>query len=73
MALAEEGDWAARQVELDTNCSGPVHLAHLLTPHLLQQREAAIVNITSSLGYIPCAFGPTYGATKVPPRAPELS
>ena len=65
LAGEEEDDWAARQLELDINCSGPVHLTHLLTPHLLKQREAAIVNITSSLGFIPCAFGPAYGATKV--------
>ena len=65
VALADEADWAPRQLEIDINCAGPLHLIHLLTPHLLRQQEAAIVNISSGLGFVPCAFGPTYGGTKV--------
>lgn len=32
-----------------------------LLPYLLQ---AAIINITSGLAFVPCAFAPMYGATK---------
>jgi len=63
--LAEESDdWATRQQEIAINLEAPVHLSSLLTPHLLKQKEAAIINITSGLAFIPCAFAPMYGATK---------
>ena len=50
--------------EISTNLTAPLHLTALLVPHLLRQPEAAILNITSGLGFIPMAAMPVYCATK---------
>lgn len=62
--LVKENDWADRQSELAINIDAPVHLMQLLTPHLLKQPEAAIINISSGLGYVPCGFAPVYSGSK---------
>ena len=51
--------------------AGAVHMAGLLTPHLMKQQEAAIINVSSSLGFTNAAFAPTYGASKV--RTPPFN
>lgn len=50
--------------EIDTNLTAPVHLTFLLLPQLLRQPHAAVVNVTSGLGYVPKAIMPVYCATK---------
>lgn len=50
--------------EIDTNLTAPIHLTFLLLPHLLSQPNAAVVNVTSGLGYVPKAVMPVYCATK---------
>ncbi len=50
--------------EVAINLSAPVHLSALFIPHLMQQPVAAIVNISSGLGFIPLAAVPVYCATK---------
>lgn len=50
--------------EIETNLQAPIHLAALFIPHLRVQPAAAIVNITSALGFIPLAAVPVYSATK---------
>ena len=60
----EPEDWSIRQSEIAINIEAPVHLMQLLTPHFLKQKEAAFINITSGLAYIPCGFAPVYGGTK---------
>ena len=57
-------DIAAVQKECDTNFIAPIHLSNLLTDHLKNQPESAIVNITSGLAFTPLAFMPVYCATK---------
>jgi uncharacterized oxidoreductase len=42
----------------------PVHLSALFIPHLMKQEEAAIVNVSSGLGFIPLTIVPVYCATK---------
>ncbi len=39
--------------EIETNLTAPIHLTFLLLPHLLKQKEAAVVNVSSGLGFIP--------------------
>jgi len=56
--------WSVRQEEIDINFSGPVHLTSLYIPHLLKQKQAAIINVTSGLAYVPFVAGPVYSATK---------
>ena len=50
--------------EIETNLQAPIHLSALFIPHLMKQKEAAIVNISSGLGFIPIAAMPVYCATK---------
>lgn len=50
--------------EIEINLAAPIHLSALFIPHLMKQPEAAIVNISSGLGFIPLAVVPVYSATK---------
>ncbi len=50
--------------EIEPNLTAPIHLTLLLLPHLAQQAEAAVVNISSGLALVPVAIMPVYCATK---------
>lgn len=50
--------------EIELNIQAPVHLSALFTPHLMNQPEAAIVQVTSGLAFNPLAVYPVYCATK---------
>lgn len=50
--------------EIRCNLEGPLFLTALLTPHLLSRQNAAIINISSGLAFIPIARMPVYCATK---------
>ncbi len=47
-----------------TNLLGPILLTNALLPHLLKQKSATIVTVTSGLAFLPIAIAPTYCATK---------
>lgn len=49
--------------EIDIDVSGPVRLVHHFLPGMLQ-RESVIVNVSSSLVYVPYASAPIYSASK---------
>ena len=59
--------------EVETNFIAPVHLTSLLVPHLKKQSNAAIVNITSGLAFVPISFMPVYCATKAALHSLTLS
>ena len=59
--------------EIDINLKAPVHLTAFFVPHLMLQKEAAIVNISSGLAFIPIAFMPVYCATKAAMHSFSLS
>jgi uncharacterized oxidoreductase len=50
--------------EIDINLKVPVYLSSLFIPTLLKQKNAAIINISSGLGFVPIASMPIYCATK---------
>jgi uncharacterized oxidoreductase len=50
--------------EIDINLKGPIRLAMAFLPHLKKQGEAAIVNVTSGLAFVPLPTSPIYCATK---------
>jgi uncharacterized oxidoreductase len=52
------------QDELTTNFLAPVRLTELLLPVLKQQKEAAVINISSIVSFAPGMMLPTYSATK---------
>ncbi len=47
-----------------TNLMGPIRVTAALLPHFLSQAEAAIVMVSSALGFVTRADAPTYSATK---------
>jgi uncharacterized oxidoreductase len=59
--------------EIETNLRAPIHLSALFVPHLMQQQAAAIVNVSSGLGFIPLATVPVHCATKVALHSFSLS
>jgi len=50
--------------EIETNLVAPVHLSAYFIPLLLKKKEAAIINVSSGLGFVPIASMPVYCATK---------
>lgn len=47
-----------------TNLLAPIRLTNELIDHLAGQADAAIVNVTSGLAFVPMSSTPTYNATK---------
>lgn len=67
MKLEQAGarrDLADAESTIETNLLGPIRLINALTDHLAAQDSAAMVNVTSGLGFVPMVFAPTYSATK---------
>ena len=60
-------------LEVETNFVAPVHLASLFAPLLVNNENAAIINITSGLAFVPIAFMPVYCATKAAMHSLTLS
>ena len=50
--------------EIAIGLSGPIQMAQQFLPHLRAQRDAAIVNVTSGLAFIPMPISPIYCAAK---------
>jgi len=66
-------DLRSADEEIATNLAAPIHLAALLVPTLRKQRVAAIINISSGLGFTPLAQVPVYCATKAAIHSWSLS
>jgi uncharacterized oxidoreductase len=63
-ALDRSRDLADAEATITTNLLGPIRLTNALIDHLVQQPDAAIVNVTSGLAFVPLVVTPTYNATK---------
>lgn len=50
--------------EIDVNLSGPLRMIQQFLPHLKRQPEAAIINVSSALAFMPLPLSPVYSATK---------
>ncbi|HBF39822.1 MAG TPA: short-chain dehydrogenase [Firmicutes bacterium] len=50
--------------EIRINLEAPVILSGLFIPHLTGKSEAAIINVSSGLGFVPSARMPVYSASK---------
>ena len=57
-------DFLAGENEIRINLEAPVILSGLLIPHLARNAGAAIINVTSGLGFVPAARMPVYSASK---------
>lgn len=62
--LQQKPAWEVLDQEVATNLDAPIHLSTLFIPHLLHQKQPAIINITSGLAFVPLANTPVYCATK---------
>jgi uncharacterized oxidoreductase len=59
-----EGKLDTAESIVTTNILGPIRLTAALLPLLLKQKSAAVVNVTSGLGFLPLAMMATYSASK---------
>jgi uncharacterized oxidoreductase len=63
-ALDRSRDLADAEATITTNLLGPIRLINALIDHLTAQPDAAIVNVSSGLAFVPLVAAPTYNATK---------
>ena len=59
--------------EVTINLAAPIRLCVLFIPELLKRRNAAIVNVSSGLAFVPMAMTPIYCATKAATHSFTLS
>lgn len=71
--LTKPVDLQRIHTEIETNLVAPIHLSSLFAAHLKNKTEAAIVNISSGLAFVPLAFMPVYCATKAAIHSLTLS
>jgi uncharacterized oxidoreductase len=53
--LQQEPSWEMLDEEVAINLEAPIHLSTLFIPHLLKQKQPAIINITSGPSFVPKA------------------
>ncbi|MFC0407559.1 SDR family oxidoreductase [Roseomonas elaeocarpi] len=63
-ALDQGRDLGDAEATITTNLLGPIRMTDALIGHLTAQADAAIVNVTSGLAFVPLVATPTYCATK---------
>jgi uncharacterized oxidoreductase len=71
--FTEEIDLSRIQAEIETNFIAPVHLSSLFISQLTGKENAAIINITSGLAFVPIAAMAIYCATKAAMHSLTLS
>jgi uncharacterized oxidoreductase len=71
--LAETVDVSVAEASITTNLLAPIRLTAALLPHLRRQADAAIINVSSGLAFVPLAMTPTYNATKAAIHSYTLS
>ncbi len=64
LRLDQPAPWAGVHGDVATNLEAPIHLSHLMIPHLVKQKNPAIAIVTSGLAFVPMASVPVYCATK---------
>jgi uncharacterized oxidoreductase len=50
--------------EIEINLSGPIRMVKQFLPHLKTKSQAAIMNVSSGLAFVPLPISPVYCATK---------
>jgi uncharacterized oxidoreductase len=64
LGVANDKHFEAAAYEMNINYLGVIRLTNLFIEMLKSRKEAAIINTTSILSYVPSMFAPTYSATK---------
>jgi uncharacterized oxidoreductase len=62
--LDKRRDLADAEETITTNLLGTIRLTNALIDHLVGQLDAAVVNVSSGLAFVPLVASPTYNATK---------
>ena len=62
--IAAKRDLGAAETVVATNLLGPIRMTDALVEHLAARPDAAIINTSSGLGFVPNVATPTYSATK---------
>ncbi|MGJ7542458.1 SDR family NAD(P)-dependent oxidoreductase [Variovorax sp. LT1R16] len=57
-------DLSDAEASVTSNLLGPIRLTNALIEHLIRQPDAAIVNVSSGLAFVPLVIAPTYSAIK---------
>ncbi|HUI31568.1 MAG TPA: SDR family NAD(P)-dependent oxidoreductase [Candidatus Acidoferrales bacterium] len=57
-------EFLAGESEIKINLEAPIILSGMVIPYLTGKKDAAIINVSSGLGFIPAARMPVYSATK---------
>jgi len=57
-------DLANAGAMVETNILGPIRMTNALIDHLGSQADAALINVSSGLAFVPFPAAPTYSATK---------
>ena len=63
-SLAARRDLADAEASVTNNLLGPIRVTDALVEHLARQPDAAIINVTSGLAFVPLVIAPTYSAIK---------
>lgn len=71
--LSARRDLSDAEATITTNLLGPIRLTNALVDHLKAQDDAAIVNVTSGLAFVPLVIAATYSATKAAIHSYTLS
>lgn len=71
--LHEAGPIADLTQEIETNLNGPIRMVHTFLDHLKSKPNAAIVNVSSGLAFVPLPISPVYCATKAALHSYTLS
>jgi len=62
--LLDPASVAAAEPLITTNLLGPIRMVNAFLPQLLTADDAAILNVSSALAFVPVPAAPTYCATK---------
>lgn len=68
LGVANEKHFEVAKYEMDINYLGVIRLNNLFMEMLKSRKEAAIINTTSLLSYVPLNLAPTYSASKAAMR-----
>ena len=71
--LHDERNLDELTTEIDTNLVGTVRMVSQFLPHLKTRKNAAIMNVSSGLAFVPFAISPIYSATKAAVHSYSLS
>lgn len=71
--LRKQQDGSGLVKEIKTNLEAPIQMINHFLPLLLRQPEAAILNVTSALAFLPYPIVPIYSAAKAGLRSYTLS